>query len=86
MRLDIYVGQHCENCQEALAIAAAARGIPSVVVRVIDWDDLHQTIPTQVIAVPTFVLDDHIVSLGNPDRQLFLARLRAQESRQERSS
>lgn len=80
MRLDIYVGQHCANCQEALAIAAAARGIAGVVVRVVDWDDPRQTVPPRVIAVPTYVLDDQIVSLGNPDRQTFLARLSMRDS------
>ena len=84
MRLDIYIGQHCTNCQEALVIAAAARGIAGVVVRVIDWDDPCQSVPSRVIAVPTYVLDDAIVSLGNPDRQTFLAHLHAQEPLQER--
>ena len=86
MDLDVYVGQHCENCQEALVIAVAARGIPGIVVRVIDWDDPQAVVPARVIAVPTYVLDQQIVSLGNPDRHTFLASLQAQASHRERSA
>jgi hypothetical protein len=81
MRLDIYVGQHCANCQEACAIAEAARAIDGVTVRLIDWDDPAQVIPTRVVAVPTYVVDDQIVSFGNPDRQMFLANLQSHARR-----
>lgn len=83
MHLAIYIGQHCDNCQEALAIAEAVRGASGITVQVIDWDDPLQEVPSRVVAVPTYLLDDRIVSLGNPDRQAFLAMLHDQERSQE---
>lgn len=76
MRLDIYIGEHCENCQEALSFAEVVRQIEGVEVRVIDWDDPRQAIPSKVFAVPTYVLNDQVVSLGNPERSAFLHHLR----------
>ncbi len=74
--LEIYVGQHCMNCAEALRIAALAALIPDLTVRVIEWDDPRQAIPARIVAVPTYVLDGRIVALGNPAPEPFLADLR----------
>jgi hypothetical protein len=75
VRLDIYIGTHCENCQEALSLAEVARLIEGVEVRVINWDDPAQSILSQVVAVPTYVLNEQVVSLGNPERSAFLHHL-----------
>jgi predicted thioredoxin/glutaredoxin len=75
MRLDIYVGNHCLSCREALRIAREARQIPDLEVRVIDVDQATDPIPGQVAAVPAYVLDGQVVSLGNPHRMPFLALL-----------
>jgi predicted thioredoxin/glutaredoxin len=75
MRLDVYVGNHCRNCQEALRIAQEARQILDVEVRVIDIDQATEPIPSKVVAVPTYILDGQVVSLGNPRRAPFLALL-----------
>jgi thioredoxin family protein len=76
-RLDVYVGGHCPNCADALALAdeAAAR-FSDVVVRVIDLDLDQAPPPDTIVAVPTFVLDGRTVSLGNPDPEQLFARLR----------
>jgi|SRR5689334_19056347 len=78
MRLEIYVASHCVGCQEALRIADLARGIAGLDVAVINLD--HATparpVPANVVAVPTYLLDGRVVSLGNPYREEFLARLR----------
>lgn len=82
MRLDIYVASHCVGCQEALRIAELARDIAGLDVAVINLD--HATparpVPANVIAVPTYLLDGRVVSLGNPYREEFLARLRGHTS------
>ena len=75
MRLDIFISNHCFNCQEALQIAAEAGQIPRLEVRVINVDEAAGPIPAKVVAVPTYLLDGQTVSLGNPEPALFLARL-----------
>lgn len=66
MRLDIYIADHCENCQEALRLAELARTAPGVEVRVINLDTTTEAVPARVVATPTYALDGRIVSLGNP--------------------
>jgi hypothetical protein len=40
--------------------------VPGLAVQVIDLADPSATRPSSVFAVPTYVLDGRIVSLGNP--------------------
>jgi len=75
MRLNIYIANHCFNCQQALDIAEQARKIAHLEVAVINLDDANQAVPSKVVAVPTYLLDGRIVSLGNPDREAFLGEL-----------
>ena len=82
MRLDIYVANHCTNCGEALLMAERARTIAGLQVAVINLDQPAQRIPPHVFAVPTYVLDGKVVSLGNPEREKFLALLRAELQQQ----
>jgi glutaredoxin len=77
MRLEIYVASDCDNCEEALRIAELAREVDGIDVAVIDLDEADQTVPLRVVAVPTYLLDGRIVSLGNPYRDEFLTQLRA---------
>lgn len=80
LRLEIYISQHCWNCGEALQIAEQARQIAGSNVRVIDLDQPGYTPPPRIFAVPTYVLNGKIVSLGNPERSAFLARLRGEKN------
>jgi hypothetical protein len=82
MRLDIYVVAYCEPCQQALVIAEAARTIPGLEVAVIDLDETPHPLPPNVNAVPTYLLDGRVVSLGNPAQDAFLAHLRQQVKEQ----
>ena len=82
MRLEIYIANQCTNCEEALLIAERACGIAGLEVAVIDLDKPRQNVPTHVVAVPTYMLDGRVVSLGNPEREKFLARLRTALQRQ----
>lgn len=75
MRLEVYVSDHCFNCHEALGIAAEARQIPDLEVRVINLDRAPGPVPSKVVAVPTYLLDGQTVSLGNPERAAFLRTL-----------
>ena len=65
MRLNIYVADHCENCREALRLADLAATLPGVDVQVVSLDTYDQ-IPQAVVAVPTYLLDGRVISLGNP--------------------
>ena len=66
MRLEIYLSDHCDNCQEARRLAELASAVPGVDVHVVDLDATLAKIPGAVVAVPTYILDGRIISLGNP--------------------
>lgn len=77
LHLEVYVSAECPNCGEAVRLAheAAAR-YPHIVVRVIDLDDLQgRPPPDPVVAVPTYVLNGRVVSLGNPYAEELFAHL-----------
>jgi alkyl hydroperoxide reductase subunit AhpF len=76
-RLEVYVSSECMNCEEAVRLAeeAAAR-FPTASVRVIDLDMRGSPPPDPVVAVPTYVLNGRVVSLGNPDSEELFARVR----------
>ena len=76
MHLEISITRQCANCGEALLIAERARTIAGVKVAVIHLDQPGQRIPPRVVAVPTYLLNGRVVSLGNPEREQFLAVLR----------
>jgi len=72
--LEVYVARHCWNCAEAMSLAGeAARRFPPVTVRVIDVE--MSPPPEGVAAVPTYVLDGDVISLGNPDAEELFMRL-----------
>ena len=76
-RLEVYVSSECPNCGEAAELAeeAAAR-YPTIVVRVIDLDQLDGGPPPDpVVAVPTYLLNGRVISLGNPYPEDLFARL-----------
>lgn len=81
MHLEIYITDQCANCQEAMLIAEQAGGIAGLEVTVVNLDVPGQRVPPQVFAVPTYVLNGLVVSLGNPERGAFLARLHAELAR-----
>ena len=81
MHLEIYITDQCANCQEAVVIAEAARSIAGLAVTVVNLDEPGQRVPPQVFATPTYVLNGLVVSLGNPDRDAFLAGLRVELAR-----
>ena len=75
--LDVYLTQHCFGCAEALRLAeAAARQFPAVSVRVVDLEREPDARPRELVAVPTYILDGRIVSLGNPRQKDLFRHLR----------
>ena len=69
-KLEVYVSAHCLGCAEALRLAgAAARRFPGLAVRVIDLDREPEARPEALVAVPAYLLDGRVVSLGNPRQQ-----------------
>ncbi len=70
MALEIYVEAACPGCDRALALAGnVARRYPGIVVEVIDITETARAVPDSVFAVPTYVLDGKVVSLGNPSEE-----------------
>jgi len=65
--LDVYVSSHCFGCNEALRLAeASARRFPGLQVRIVDLDRVPEARPDHLVAVPTYILDSHVIALGNP--------------------
>ncbi len=66
-RLLVYTARTCRVCAYARALAAVlGQRFPMVEVAVIDIDAPGAHVPDHVFAVPTFVLDGRVVSVGNP--------------------
>ena len=72
--LEVYVSRQCDNCSEARQLAELAAALhPQLVVHVIEID--HRPPPEGIVAVPTYVLDGRVISLGNPYPEELFARL-----------
>ncbi len=67
--LDIYVGPNCFGCDTAHTIAKEIQSIqlPGVRIRVIDLGNPANVRPASVFAVPTYLLNGRVLSLGNPE-------------------
>jgi hypothetical protein len=67
-RLDIYVSADCPGCARAREIAVSLEGeARGVSIEVIDLEGVApERLPDGVIAVPAYVLDGTVISLGNP--------------------
>lgn len=68
VQLELFVTNDCASCLRARMVAArAAAAFPVLNVRITDLDDPAFTPPANVFAVPTFLLDGKVASLGTPD-------------------
>lgn len=66
-QIEIFVSTHCFGCREARKIAAAvAERFTDLSVRVVDLEAEPDSKPEQVVAVPAYLLDGTVISLGNP--------------------
>lgn len=74
--LQIVVSRECEPCEYARSMAGWIREqFPSVEVQLVDIAESPDQIPAEVFAVPSFVLDGSVLSLGNPSRERLSAAL-----------
>ena len=75
--LEIYVGPDCLGCAMAYVIAAEMRALnlPNVRIRVIDLGDPVNLRPASVFAIPTYLLNGNVLSLGNPEADWLRDRL-----------
>jgi hypothetical protein len=61
---------HCFGCGEARRLAdVSARRFPTLAVRVIDLEREPEARPDWLVAVPTYLLDGRVVSLGSPRQE-----------------
>lgn len=75
--LEIYVGPACLASETARGLAAAVRALarPGLDVRVVDLGEPGAVRPPAIFAVPTYLLDGRVISLGNPEEAWLLERL-----------
>lgn len=65
--LHVYIADDCWSCQETRRIVADVTGqFPEIRV---ELRDMNQDWPDDVFAVPTYVLNGRVISLGNPTRE-----------------
>lgn len=76
-RLDIYVAAGCRMCTDARALAAVVVGwkISNLEIHVVDLGEPGVNRPRFVFAVPTYLLDGAVISLGNPSVEEIRERL-----------
>lgn len=68
IQLDIYVGRRCPICQAAQStVQQLQNDLPNVKINVIDLDVPNTPRPDIIIAIPSFVINGHLVAAGNPD-------------------
>lgn len=73
-RLTIWVTEEGRSCEESRRIAAEVReSFPEVEVVLVDLDS--EQAPARVFAAPTYLLDDQVIFLGNPQREDLWQRL-----------
>jgi thiol-disulfide isomerase/thioredoxin len=66
--LKIFVRDNCPGCREAYQLAGhVAQQFPQLKVEVINLADPNAIVPEAVFATPTYMLNNRIVSLGNPN-------------------
>jgi hypothetical protein len=73
--LEIFVMPHCPGCETARRLAERVRAFPHVDVRLIDLSAPDTVRPRAVFAVPTYLLNGRVLSLGNPEEAWLLSRL-----------
>lgn len=77
MLLTVYISRGCWACEGVPPVLDQVRAtLPALGICVVDIDSHTGAVPPNVFSVPTYTLDDVVVSLGNPSSD-FCDRLRA---------
>jgi alkyl hydroperoxide reductase subunit AhpF len=80
IKLDVYISIDCWTCQETERIVSdVASQLPDVTVEMIDLNEVGDK-PDGVFAVPTYVINGRIVSLGNPTREELVQKIECARS------
>ncbi|MEM7117002.1 MAG: hypothetical protein AAF614_31510 [Chloroflexota bacterium] len=67
-KLQVYIADDCWTCEETYRIIADMRPqFPNIVIEMLNVGE--DGYPDNVFAVPTYVLNGRIISLGNPTRE-----------------
>lgn len=75
-QLQVYVTSECFSCEEAVLIAAdICLRFPQIITEIVNLGDPCASKPESVFAVPTYVLDGKVLSLGNPYREQLFAKI-----------
>ena len=65
--LKIFISDNCSGCTEAQRIAAwVTQDFPQLRTELVNIGDPQASVPETVFATPTYMLNNRIVSLGNP--------------------
>lgn len=75
--LEVYVAPDCVGCETARRLVGEVvrQALPRLRVRLVDLGEPDAVRDPAVFAVPTYLLDGRVLSLGNPDLDWLLARL-----------
>ena len=77
VHLQIYVSDGCVNCGPARQLAAQMRAyFPNILIELCNLSDPSTVRPGVVFAVPTYLLNGRVVSLGNPDSKELEVKIR----------
>jgi|GEM_PF-4658827 predicted thioredoxin/glutaredoxin len=78
LALEVVVAKHCQQCRQSLQVAdALQKEFPALKVRVVDLDAPDAVKPDAVFAVPSYLLNGRVVSLGNPEVEEISGTIRA---------
>jgi alkyl hydroperoxide reductase subunit AhpF len=76
IKLQVYISDECWTCEEAQRIVAdVATQFPHITMELLDTATI--SLPDGVFAVPTYVLNGRVISLGNPTRDELCEKLLA---------
>ncbi|MCA9958323.1 MAG: hypothetical protein KC443_04785 [Anaerolineales bacterium] len=77
--LQVYVAADCWSCQETRRLVADMQLLfPDVSFELLDT--AQTPLPDYVFAVPTYVLNGRVISLGNPTRAVLAQKLAAAQA------
>ncbi|MBI4673326.1 MAG: thioredoxin family protein [Chloroflexi bacterium] len=66
--LEVVIAKHCQQCGAAVRVAETLQDkFPALDVHVVDLDGPEAVKPDAVFAVPAYLLNGRVVSLGNPE-------------------
>jgi len=66
-KLQVYIADDCPGCAQARRLVnAVTQNYPKLKIDLLNLSNPDTICPDNIFATPTFVLDNRIISLGNP--------------------